>query len=347
MGKQYFHRVQEQTPTRFWINNVTCAEADLALDAGAVGCTQNPSYVWKLMGNEEERPGIVGLLKELFAQEADDNAVLLTLQRILVDRIAERFMPLYEKSGGRLGYVSIQGDPFREDRESILQYAAESRKNFPNIMAKIPATRHGIEAIETLVAEGVPINATEVMAVRQAVDVCEAYARASAAMPNPPVIYYSHIAGIFDEYMANLVKEAELDVSPDLLWYGGIAVAKKVHRMTKAKWPDVGFISGGARELRHFTEMVGADCAVTINWVGTADKLIENDAPVVERFSAGVPEAVVDALCGSIPDFNKAYNTYAIAPDEYEEFGPVVLFRSYFEASWSKALVFIKETRAK
>ena len=38
----YFHRVNEQTPTRFWINNVTRKEAHMAIEAGACGCTQNP-----------------------------------------------------------------------------------------------------------------------------------------------------------------------------------------------------------------------------------------------------------------------------------------------------------------
>ena len=47
MDGSYFHRVQGATPTRFWINNVTRAEAEYALDAGAVGCTQNPAYTWR------------------------------------------------------------------------------------------------------------------------------------------------------------------------------------------------------------------------------------------------------------------------------------------------------------
>ena len=38
--------------------------------------------------------------------------------------------------------------------------------------------------------------------------------------------------------------------------------------------------SGGARGLQHYTEMVGCKCAITINWIGTADKLIEQDPPV-------------------------------------------------------------------
>ena len=43
MSKNYFQRVHEQTATRFWINNVTREQARISIEAGAVGCTQNPS----------------------------------------------------------------------------------------------------------------------------------------------------------------------------------------------------------------------------------------------------------------------------------------------------------------
>ena len=44
MAKGYFHRLHQETPTRLWINNPTLEEADLAIDAGAISCTTNPSY---------------------------------------------------------------------------------------------------------------------------------------------------------------------------------------------------------------------------------------------------------------------------------------------------------------
>ena len=49
----YFIRVSKQTPTKFWINNVTLNQADLALEAGAVGCTQNPAYTWKILNGQD------------------------------------------------------------------------------------------------------------------------------------------------------------------------------------------------------------------------------------------------------------------------------------------------------
>lgn len=340
----YFKRVQSQTRTRFWINNVTVNEAHMAIAAGAVGCTQNPSYSWKIL-NGADRDFALGLIDQYIDEGLSNDDVLVKLQRTLVERIAEIFMPMYEASHGKLGYVSIQGNPFREDAVSIVNYGRFNREKYPNIMIKVPVTVDGLEAIDTLLHEGAPINATEVMAVRQAVDLCHVYEKAAASIEHPPVTYYSHIAGIFDEHLKATVESAHINISPDVLWQAGIIVAKKVNQITKTHWPEVGMISGGARGLQHFTEMVGGDAAVTINWVGTADKLLEQDAPVVPRFTMPPAYEAIDELFTKLPDFRKAYFIDEIRPEEYESFGPVVRFRNSFESAWTKALAAIEERR--
>jgi len=342
--KTYFHRVKEQTPTKFWINNVTRDEARLAIDAGAVGCTQNPAYLWKII-NSPEKAYVLELLDSILKNEKDDNEALLKLQREVVAKIAEIFMPLYLESNGKQGFVSIQGDPFKEDLNSIIRYAHFNRKAGINIMAKIPVTKEGLEAIEILAAEKIPINATEVMAVKQALDVCEIYQKTVKKIKDPAPIYFSHITGIYDEYLKKNVEENSIVVSSDSLWQAGISIAKKIYWIVKEKGYPVGFIGGGARGLHHFTEMVGADCCVTINWKGTADLLIEQDPPVIQRFFQPTPDSVIDELLEKVEDYRKGYLINAIKPDEYEDFGPVVHFRRMFEEAWSNTLDFTKKRR--
>ncbi len=337
MKKSYFYRVTEQTPTRFWINNVTREEADTAIEAGAVGCTQNPSYVCKMLTHEQEQSYAYGKLDVILAEEPDDEQVQEILQQQLVGEVAKHFLPLYEQSNGRYGYVSVQGNPFREDVDNIVRNARMNREAGPNIMAKVPVTEDGLQAIEILIAEGVPINATEVMGVRQAMDVCDVYDRVTKGMASPPAVYYSHITGIYDEYLQNYVRERNIDISADALWQAGMVIAKKVHRLTKERGSAVGFIGGGARGLHHFTEMVGADCCITINWNGTADRLIGQDGPVIDRFHAPVSESVLDELLEKVGDFARGWMINGLQPHEYEEFGPVVLFRESFENNWSTA----------
>lgn len=341
----YFKRVSKLTATRFWINNVTRQEADLALAAGAVGCTQNPSYTWKMLSHETEGAYAKDLLKDIIKEEPDDTEALVKLQRQLVGTVAKHFMPLYEKSNKKLGYVSIQGDPFHEDADTIVRCARFNREAGENIMAKIPVTPEGLKAISILAAERVPINATECMAVRQVIDACEAYVEATKDLKDPAPMYFSLITGIYDEYLHNLVRDENIDISEDVLWQAGLSIAKKVHAIVHERKYPCGFIGGGARGLHHFTEMVGADASITINWVGTADKLLELDGLALDRFHAPTPFSVVDELVEKLEDYRRAYFINAIDPSEYEDFGPVVLFRKSFEKAWQSALDLIKESR--
>ena len=342
----YFHRVQAQTATRFWINNVTREETVLSIEAGARGCTQNPSFPYKMLttADQGERSYVYGLLDPILKRQKDDNIAQIELQRELVIRIAKAFLPIYENSGGREGYVSIQGDPFHEDVDTIVK-SAEFNCVAPNIMAKVPVTEDGLKAVGILAKKGIPINATEVMSVKQALDVCEIYTKAVTGMFKPPVIYYSHISGILDEYLKNIVNENKINISSDALWHAGIAAAKKTHRLTRERGYNVGFIGGGARGLHHFTEMVGADAVVTINWKGTAENLINDNPFVIQRFYMPTPDSIIDELCEKIPDFRKAYFIDAIKVSEYEHFGPVMLFRTMFEDAWKDANTLIAERR--
>lgn len=341
MKENYFHRVTRHTPTRFWINNVTREEAEIALAEGATGCTQNPSFVNKMLLHPTEKDYAFKHL-ETVRKECDDTSLVQELlQRELVGEIARRFKPLYDASNGKYGYVSVQGNPFKEDRENIVRNARFNREAGENIMAKVPVTEDGLEAIELLLGEGIPINATEVMCVRQALDVCDIYDRVASRKKNLPPVYFSHIAGIYDEYLAKYVEKNNIAISSEALWQAGIIIAKKIHRLVKERDSRVGFIGGGARGLHHFTEMVGADCCVTINWKGTAEDLVKIDAPVIDRFHGFISDSLLDELLEKVDDFRRAWMINGLAPSEYEEFGPVVLFRESFEKAWEEADSFI------
>jgi transaldolase len=342
----YFKRVTAYSPTRLWINNVTPAEAGLAMAAGAVGCTQNPTYPYKMLTHPTGAPHALALLDGILKTEKDDNAAQAALQLVLVKEVADAFLPVYRESRGKAGYVTIQADPFHEDVDTILAAARAHCDAAPNIMAKIPAIPAGFEAMKVLLREGRPLLATEVMSVAQARDCAEIYQAACGEMEKPPVMYFAHIPGIFDEYIAGAVKKDGIDVPADFVWQGGVAVAKKINELLRDHHYGIGFCSGGARGLHHFTEMVGADCCVTINWGGTAETLLQQNPPVVQRFARPTPAAVLDTLCRQIPDFRRGYDENGLCPEAYVDYGPVVLFRTNFEDAWAQGLQFIAARRA-
>jgi transaldolase len=347
MISDYFKRVAQLSPTKFWINNVTREEAHLAIEAGATGCTQNPSYTWKMLTHPTEAAYTKSLLLEALRESDIANEVECILQRKLVDGIARIFMPLYESSNGEHGYVSIQGDPVHEeDPEVIIHEGRLNREMGPNVMIKVPATRAGLEAMNVLISENTPINATEVMGLSQALDICRMYERISLKTGKKPKIYYSLITGIFDEYLQNYVTQNNIAISPDILYLAGMAVAKKTYQVTKSQWPGIGYIGGGVRGLHHFTEMVGADVCITMNWQGQAEELLKLNQPVVPRFFNPVPDLFIDELLEKVTEFRRAYNINGLAPEEYEEYGPVEYFRHMFTEAWENALKLIKAARS-
>jgi transaldolase len=348
MKNTYFKRVYNLTGTKFWINNVTADEARMAIDAGATGCTQNPSYTWKILSNPEAGKAADKILDEIFRETDDNNEVECVLQRKLVKGISDIFLDVWKATHGDHGYVSIQGDPIHEeDPEVIINEGRKNREMNPNVMIKIPATSAGLQAMEVLLAENTPVNATEVMGISQALDVCKMYRKISLKTGKTPKIYYSLITGIYDEYLYKSVEKQGIKIDPDILYLSGLIIAKKVYNITKSLYPEVGFIGGGVRGLHHFTEMVGADVCITMNWPGQAEELLKQDLPVVPRFFNPAPENYIDELLIKVPEFRQAYMTDGLNINDYEHFGPVEYFRDMFIGSWKNALEHIEKRRKK
>ena len=160
------------------------------------------------------------------------------------------------------------------------------------------------------------------------------------------MLYMSHIAGIYDDFLKNYVDEKKVKIEPDILWQAGLAIARKTYDVMKKRGYSAIFVAGGARGLHHFTEMVGGEVCVTINWEGTADKLLEANSPVVYRIFNPVPQKVIDELMEKLPDFKRGYLENGLSEAEYEEFGPVQLFRSSFIKSWKQVLDLARERRS-
>jgi transaldolase len=288
----------------------------------------------------------LNLLDESFRAVKQEQDVIAEFQRRLVKPICEKFLSVYQQGSERRGYVSIQGDPLNEeDPDVIIKEALENRKLSPNICCKIPTTQSGLQAMQYLVSKDVPLNATEIFGIHQAIVLCETYQKASRKYGRALVLYISHIAGIYDDYLQNVVKKENIDISTDVLWQAGLAVARKLYQIMEDRhYPGI-FVAGGARGLHHFTEMVGGKVCCTINWEGTVDLLLDQDPPVVYRFFNPVPQKVIDELIEKLPDFKHGYQEDGLDIEEFEDFGPVRLFRSAFIKSWKRVLDLVNDHR--
>ncbi len=345
MEKSYFHRVTKATPTRLWINNPTLADADQAIAEGAISCTTNPTFCAHMLKAEGESAYALSVIDRVIQHKSDDKEAAELVMQELVRRVMEKFLPLYERQPGAQGLVSIQGDPHGdEDPDFIVAEALRFRKLEKNFITKIPLTYAGLQAIEVLLGENMPIIATEVFAIEQAIEACELYVRVSNKTGCHPPFYVTHITGIFDEYLANYAKREGIELSPEALRQAGCVVARKQYRILQDRRYPVIMLGGGARGTHHFTEMVGGAVHVTINW-STARELLDANPPVVPRMDATAPQAVIDELIEKLPDFRKAFREHGLSTEEFAGYGPVRYFRSMFVKGWDTLVERVKERR--
>lgn len=95
-----------------------------------------------------------------------------------IQEACDLFAPLYEKTRGGDGYVSIEVSPYlARDTEGTIQQAQElwARVNRPNLMVKIPATKEGIPAIRASIAAGINVNVTLIFSLTRYMEVMDAY----------------------------------------------------------------------------------------------------------------------------------------------------------------------------
>ncbi len=343
MANDYFKKLNAEQPTRMWVNNPWGDDIDKSIEAGVVSCTTNPGYAAKLLSEEPEF--IHPVIDEAIARFDDDSKVAEEVVFHITARLVEHFLPLYEASGGQAGFVTIQDDPRRDDDvEATINAALRHRELGPNFMAKIPVIAGGCEAIEAIVAENIPICATEVFSISQAVHVCELYERAADNSQKTPPFYVTHIAGIFDQYLAGVVAEQNIDIAPEVLQQAGCYVSRQEYRLLKERGYRTTMLGGGARGTHHFTELVGGDLHVTTNW-STSVEIMAADIPVVSRIDTETPAEVVAELTAKLPDFRKAVELDGLALEDFADYGPVQLFRNMFLDGYGKLLAAIASRR--
>jgi transaldolase len=342
-AQDYFHRVAAETGTRVWINNPSLDELRNAIEAGAINGTTNPAYGSKLLKSDADY--MRGVIDRVIADVDDDSDAADRIYQVISGRFMEEFLPLYESSGGLQGLVTMQDDPRRdEEADLIVEATMRHAEVAPNYMAKIPVIESGMEAMARLVEQNIPMCATEVFSISQAVAMCDVFVEASKKCGKSPPFYLTHITGIYDEEIQEQVKTQGIEIDPELLRHAGTIVMRKQFRVVKAlNYPTI-MLGGGARGTHHFTEWVGSDAHVTINW-STFEELSELDPPIENRIDVIDSEEAVAELRDKIPDFRRAYDNDGLRPAEFAGFAPLLRFRRNFIDGCDAVLDKIAERR--
>jgi transaldolase len=343
MGEHYFDRVRAATGSRMWVNNPTVEEIALALDHGAMGCTTNPAYGGNLVRRAPDQ--VLPIVRECLPLSDDDEVVADHVQRRLVARICEAFLPLYERSGGREGFVSIQGAPEADTDGAVITAEAHAARTIaPNATPKIPATAPGFVAFEELVAAGSQVIVTEVFSLAQLIETCERWLAVTARTGVRPPFFMSPITGILGDHLRKLAARDGLDVPAAAMEQAGVLLSRACYRVVTERGYPVTLLYGGARIQLDFSGLVGGGMAATINW-STAAELIAADLPVAETVTRPLDPSVERVLVEAFPDMRRALDPAGLATEEYEGFGPVQHFRDNFIAGWHAVLGMIADAR--
>jgi transaldolase/glucose-6-phosphate isomerase len=143
---------------------------------GLKGVTSNPSIFEKAIGETDE---YVAALKQFQAQT--DHSISAIYEHLAIADIraaADLLHPVYERTQGRDGYISLECSPYLANDtgatvvEVLRLWGAVER---PNLMVKVPATPAGIPAIRQLIGRGLNINITLLFSVEVYEQVVEAY----------------------------------------------------------------------------------------------------------------------------------------------------------------------------
>jgi transaldolase len=316
------------TDTDLWNDSCSLSELAYAIERGAVGATANPVIVRDVLKKETEswEPTIKDLIAENPRATEDEIAWKLTEEMSV--KAAELLRPIFEAGDGKVGRLSVQTNPqYFRDAGRMVDQAVHFDALAPNIVAKIPATEAGVEAIEEASFRGVSINATVSFSVPQAVAVAEAVERGLERRRKAgedvsrmgPVC--TIMVGRIDDWLKEVANRDAIVTDPEHLDWAGVAVMKKAYRLFKDRGYSARLLSAATRHHRHWSEFIGADMIVTLThpW---QKRFEASDIEVVSRIDDPVDPRIIEGLSNKFVDFRRAYEEQGLAQGEFDGFGP-------------------------
>jgi transaldolase len=174
----------ERCGQSYWLDDLTRAmlvngelERRVAR-CGLRGVTSNPAIFHKAIAQSSDYDDDIA---RLAADGSSAEAIYEALVTADVRRACDVLAPVYERTHGADGYVSLEVSPHLAD-DSTASIAEAKRLRGAvgreNLLVKIPGTAAGLDAIEELIFEGVPVNVTLLFSVERYAEVADAYTRA-------------------------------------------------------------------------------------------------------------------------------------------------------------------------
>jgi transaldolase len=272
------------------------------IEQGVVnGATSNPSIFKNAFSTSPAYRDQLETLKNHDPKTKYESLAIYDIQKA-----ADALNPLFE--AGDDGYISIEVDPrLCDDAAGTIE---EGRRLFrvigrPNIMIKVPGTDAGYQAMETLVSEGIPVNATLIFTEAQAIACANSFARGLEKGTTAVDTVISIFVSRLDRAIDTLLKEK--GVQPAL---AGIYNASRIYtavQATKVAGCRVLFASTGVKsgDLRpsYYVDALLAFNSVNTAPIETIEAFVEHgdtepklpiDAERIRAHFEAIAEAGID-----------------------------------------------------
>jgi transaldolase len=306
--------------------------------------TTNPSLSLQAIQDDPDYWGKAA--KDILADNPglDKEGLFWKLYKKVVKRGSEMYMPLFESSNFKEGYLSGQVDPRSVfDKEAMLKQAEEIAAIGPNVMIKIPGSKEGYEVIEYLTSRGIPTNNTLTFVLSQLVDCADSVKRGlDTARKNGVDLskwrsVITHMEGRFGNLggLKDYGNEVGVELSDGEIRLAELAIFKKAYKYLAdnnlpSKMLSCSLIVGptvdGIDRIWHLEEKAGAATVVTCPPSFIAKVLLMPDIDKItfekDRILKDIPQDLMDKLM-KIPYFVKGYAADGYSRDEYATIPPL------------------------
>jgi transaldolase len=149
-------------------------QARLIREDDLAGQTSNPTIFQKAIAESALYDGDIRAAGE----GQDANAMFESIAVTDIRMAADLFRPLYDRTAGGDGFVSIEVNPdlaWDTDGSIVAARRLWEAVDRPNVMVKIPGTAEGLPAVRQCLAEGININITLLFSVDRYHQVMDAW----------------------------------------------------------------------------------------------------------------------------------------------------------------------------
>ena len=212
---------------------------------GLRGITSNPSIFEKAITGSHDYDEDI---RDMVLKGKSVDTIYETLTQQDVQSASDEFLPLYDKTEGKDGYVSLEVNPHLAHNSRGTMEEARGlwvSVNRPNVLIKVPATTEGLPVIQQLISEGINVNVTLLFGIPRYRQVVEAYiagieARVTQRKPTNSVVsvasfFVSRIDALVDPMLDKIITQdgEEAELAKPLRGQVAIASAKAAYQTYK------------------------------------------------------------------------------------------------------------------